>query len=269
MKKNTPKKINYVILISPRTGSTFFCDMLYNLNIMDKIDPFYEILHPDILKNSKKIPDKKFLINEFDKNRIKGMSGFKIMYGQLDKILTKKNIPIEKSIDLFPEKTKFIVITRRNVLRQAISFLKALKLNEWKKTNNPNKQKEISLKNCEIDRKIHELKKENLLIKKFCKVNNIEPLTLCYEDFADNKEIALKKILDYLDAKIENPIIKTSLVKQSDDVTEKIIKNYSGIMTKSKNRQKIYFLKRDILNPFYRLFSFIKRRIAKYKKVKN
>lgn len=105
--------------------------------------------------------------------------------------------------DLFPN-CKHVYLTRRNKIRQAVSWWKAIKDNVWhlKATESQAVDQDFFETHYDFDA-IHHLFREASLrecaIEDYFSRNNIKPLTLVYEDFIDRFEETLKQILDFLD----------------------------------------------------------------------
>ncbi len=105
--------------------------------------------------------------------------------------------------DLFPN-CKHIYLTRRNKIRQAVSWWKAIKDNVWhlKEGVSQALDQEFFETHYDFDA-IHHLFREASLrecaIEDYYSRNNITPLTLVYEDFIDRFEETIKEILNFLE----------------------------------------------------------------------
>lgn len=268
MRNKKEQDINYVILAEPRTGSTLLCNILENLGILnhpDEANNNYELefdIKKNIFKNT--TPDV-FFHDLLSKNRVNNISGFKFMIKNLELYGKTSNYTLKYLLNSFPKDTKFIWIRRKNLLRQVISFLRAKKSNEWiaYKKDKKKTAKEHKISNIEIDSTIIKWIKDNNNFEKVLKQNNINPLFIYYEDLIDNKKVTIKKILSFLNIELRDMSIKTNLVKQSDEITENIVSNYSGIMKKIDLEKKSTFFKVVILDYIYKLILFIKRGIKK------
>lgn len=251
--KKDKQPINYIILTTPRTGSTMLCNILENLGLLSSVynsNNDYELeFKPkeNILRDIK--PDI-FFSELLDKNRINNISGFKFMIKHLEIYGENASYDLGYLLKSFPIGTKFIYLTRKNKIRQAVSFLKAKEDKKWIsfKDNNTLNKTEYNITNKEIDYFIRQENKIDYRIKNVFRENNINSLEIHYEDLVDNKKSTIKKILNYLNIEIKTSKIKTDLKKQSNDITEEIVGKYNGVFIKNGWRRKFYFLKIDTLD---------------------
>lgn len=132
--------------------------------------------------------------------------------------------------DLFPN-CKHIFMTRRNKVRQAVSWWKAINDGIWHKHNNDDSNKDESLKDKYDSNALHHLLKETVLrecaIQEYFKNENINPLTIVYEDFISDYENTIRRILDFLELDHSNIIIQAPpIFKTATDFSEEWVQRF-------------------------------------------
>jgi LPS sulfotransferase NodH len=143
---------------------------------------------------------------------------------QLAPIALAKNFP----------KLKYIWLTRREKVRQAISYYRATKTGQWwnipEVTRHAN---DIQQPDFDFER-IQYL--EGLLVRhetnwhKFFDENEIDPLVLVYEDFAQTLESAVDEVLSYVGLSRPKEVdLSSRLLRQSDLLTETWVEMYTHL----------------------------------------
>lgn len=125
---------------------------------------------------------------------------------------------------------KFIWITRRNKVRQAVSWWKAVQTNEWgrRQGNSPRAGQEPVYNFAAID----QLTNESLMREAGWQAHFSEwqarPLTIVYEDFVDHYVETVAQVLDFLG--ITEPYTirehEITLVRQADGLSEEWVQRY-------------------------------------------
>jgi len=153
-------------------------------------------------------------------------------------IATLKGIPEDEAIDeekliqdLFPN-CKHIFLTRRNKVRQAVSWWKAIKDNQWHLEPNQHHKNEADFyeKNYDFDALSHLLKETALrecAIQAYYTKHDIQPLTLVYEDFIKDFKGTIKHIIDYLEIEYDHLNIKEMYYqKTANEHSEKWVQRF-------------------------------------------
>jgi LPS sulfotransferase NodH len=128
---------------------------------------------------------------------------------------------------------KYVWLTRRHKTRQAISYYRASKTDKWWHIPGVNDEVPPLTPEFDFDRINH---LERLLLnheaqwQKYFDENNIDPLLLVYEEFADDPAVAVREVLMYMGLSAPKGInLETRLHRQSDAVTEKWVETYSEL----------------------------------------
>ena len=234
-----PEK-SYIIWFRQRTGSTLLCKFLEETKVAghpgEWLGEFY--VNHDLF-SLHACSDLTALQNKFWETGTtpNGVLGIKI--GFVDNHLKemmynfRNTIEDQQSTDyqlwemLFPN-CHHIFMTRRNKVRLAVSWWKAIQTNQWYKLNGEKDKQDIpyeEIKNKYDFDAIRHLLLEAVLseagMQEFFTRNDITPLTLVYEDFIQDFEGSIRKILKYL--AIDTPALSVGepfFDRLSDNISE-------------------------------------------------
>jgi LPS sulfotransferase NodH len=124
---------------------------------------------------------------------------------------------------------RYVWLTRRDKLRQAISFSKALQTNVWALTgprtaDRPHPQYDAD----SITALLQRIRDDEMRIRKYFSVSGIEPFTVVYEEFDSRYDATCSDILEYLgvEAPKDLRLAKPRFAKQRDSQTEEWVRRY-------------------------------------------
>jgi LPS sulfotransferase NodH len=125
---------------------------------------------------------------------------------------------------------RHIFMTRRNKVRLAVSWWKAIKSQEWHRRAGAS-PKSVDLTDAYSFDAIHHLFRECSMreagIQEFFSEGNIVPLTIVYEDFIREYEKNLRKILAYLELDTANVALPApSLEPTADSISEAWVQRF-------------------------------------------
>lgn len=226
---NTDKQFTpFVVIFQARSGSTYLID---SLNSHPQIDAHFEVL----VENAKKIRKGKLKPNnqlEFvDRLLSKPPNSHNIVAVGFK---TKLKEIVEKSrfADLLRKKqAKIICLTRKNLIKQTVSLLRAVKLNQetgdWNLYEPENKPKalKIDLDDCRIWLK--QLEDEKQRIFNYVDSLRLPSLYLSYEDLLEKKDITFERIFSFL--KVEPQMLNASCFKNTSDNLSQEILNFDEV----------------------------------------
>ncbi|MBI5963781.1 MAG: sulfotransferase [Chloroflexi bacterium] len=228
-------KLSYTIWFSQRTGSTLLCKAIESTGVAgvprewfncppDLLTNFHQKNHADLQEYLYKLgstPNGVFAINH---------SFYEPHFTQL--IETLRNFPACGSATIkrtavwervFPNH-RHIFMTRRNKVRLAVSWWKAIQSTEWHvPTNEPRKPVDLSDKYSfdAINHLYNECSMREAGIQEFFTEGGITPLNIFYEDFIHNYEQTIRTILNYLELDSKSvTIAPPALAKLADTVSE-------------------------------------------------
>ena len=135
----------------------------------------------------------------------------------------------EMVADLFPS-LHYIWLTRRNKVRQAVSFSKALQTTVWMsyRRRETRKPQPAAYDFQHIRRQLHRLVLQEAQWQEYFNAAGVTPLTIVYEDFAQDYNQTIRRVLDFLDLKLPEDfwLQKPYLVKQADEESERWVQRY-------------------------------------------
>jgi len=154
-----------------------------------------------------------------------------------DELLDLKGITTddeEKDLwaDLFPD-VKDIFLLRRNKVRQAVSWWKAIQDNEWHIEAGKSRITDQSFYEDKYDFKaILHLWKESMLreanMQDYFTRFQIKPLTLVYEDYIQDLERTIAQIFEFLNIKDQFTFPEVRYKKTADDISELWVERFKN-----------------------------------------
>lgn len=227
-------EISYAILTTPRSGSTYLCDLLDSTNIAGRPREHLRFAAQELA-----------LYCNFDYLRLlnnvmqycttdNGVFGTKIISHFLFEL--KQTKPDFKQI--FKSIDKFILLIRKDKLAQAVSLVLAQKTAIWHlHTNKKDPTYQLKLANIEIDRallddveqKYHFIHRQEARLRKMLASHQQEPLEIFYEDILEDTPGQIERILDFLAiAKPESSLIQinSGVKKMPSEISQEIMRQY-------------------------------------------
>ena len=227
----------YFVCATARSGSSYFCDGLSSTGLVGKPNEY--LLHSQWWKD---VGINAYIKMVSKEKRSNNVVGIKFMWFSFQRILDKiergfKTADREyKIFEKIIPYSKYIYLTRRDKVRQAISYYKASKTGVWfdkkseinekeKRTNTMNRLK-FNFFSIEFFLQTN-LNYENEWIKYFQR-NSITPLNISYEELDNDFNKTIIKALKYIgvDTGWQNVSIKSELERLSDNTTEDWCKRY-------------------------------------------
>lgn len=223
----------YIVASSPRTGSYLLCEGLEATGIAGRptevFSPHFQNLWRERWAVEQTVGFAPYLRAALAYGTTSnGVYGVKIHWMHLDQLARDAKFSGNSAdvlAHLFPE-ARFIHIVRRDRRAQAISYFRALATNEWWRIEGlPNDQIRGSDPRLDV---AAVLQLETALAGHerawiaFFAERNIVPLTIQYEELADDYRGELARALDFLgvDVSAAQRVPEPRLVVQADDVTQ-------------------------------------------------
>ena len=232
-------KVTYAIVTSPRSGSTYFCDLLESTGIAGYPTEHLRLAAQELARYC-----------DFDYLRLlhnllqyrttdNGVFGTKLISHFLFEF-QQTRFDFKQ---IFSSLDKFIFLTRRDKLAQAVSLVLAQQTDIWHirdVANNINYQAKLKdidinddlLKN--VEQKLDFIDHQEARLKKILADNKVEPLILVYEDIVEDAESQINQVLEFLE--IEKPShciinVDSKIKKMPSNISQEII----NIFQKRKN----------------------------------
>jgi len=231
--------ISYLICATNRSGSFLLCEALKNTGIAGNPEEYFWRDDEPFWKERWKVSDYgDYLSKAIEQGTSSnGVFGAKLMWGYFDdfvgklrQILNYQQINLPALLpQIFPN-LHYIQIIRRDKVRQAISFWRAIETNiwGWAEDKKPIPEKEPNF-NYEAIRKLEqEIITHEAAWKNYFEVSQIKPYVVIYEEFVPRYEETARDVLRFLDISIPSNMkfAERKLKKQSDGLTEKWVEAY-------------------------------------------
>jgi len=231
-------RLSYTIWFSQRTGSTLLCKTLEATQVAGNPGEWlYGWLNDQYSSDPEKLQMRLWEIGT-TKNGVFGLkhSFHEPHFSQIIELLRKfPNCPQEEANRVkiwehaFPNH-RYIFMTRRNKIRLAVSWWKAIQTQEWHRLSGA-PAKSVDLSDAYNFDAIHHLYNECSMreagIQEFFSEGNIVPLTIVYEDFIQEYEKTVRKVLEFLELDTMSiNIYPPALAQTADDLSEEWVQRF-------------------------------------------
>ena len=221
MKREWGTTMQYIICSSPRTGSSLLAHTMVAMGVGNP----REFLNPAMTKYfslcgvehfMKPTPDA-YIDRLKREHTVNDVFAIKTHYTDLARVPDIFN----NVGALFPN-AKFIAVTRRNVLRQALSASRAVQTNAWN-AYEP-EQKKPRFNPCAVLKHVVHILGELERWEAFFKSNGIRPLRIVYEDLDADYYNTVERVTSFLG--VSGSIPPPPLKKQADATTEEWVSRF-------------------------------------------
>lgn len=260
---------SYIIFATQRSGSTLLCEALRNTQVAGNPAEFFTQSIVSRLSQQWELPaDERAAylqkVHEIGTTP-NGVFGFKLIWPYfgycLDVLRQIEGNERLSDDDLL--KSAFpayhaVMITRRDKVRQAISFWRALHTKKWQQVHplyelteklyraatqrpEPTSGSEPTAFDFqEVEKCLDVIMDNEKEMQSYFASHDIHPFTVVYEDFVDAYEETALQLLDYLHIPVPQNLsfVARRLIKQANDQTEDWVRQYHQM----KQRQEISYL---------------------------
>ncbi len=230
--------INYIICATPRSGSTLLCEALRNSGLAGNPDEYFGSMHVERWTEKWQThSEKEYLDKVIAYGRGgNGVWGIKIMrlYWQdvINHLQRATGFTEVSETELlnacFPD-LRYIWITRRNKVRQAISWMKFVQGSAWHWENEkPQELTGLEFKPDVIEAFISQTAIDETAWLEFFQKLGVQPYVVVYEDFTHAYEETAKDILKYLGIPFQKKLVfgQRRMKKQADVLTDEWVQKY-------------------------------------------
>lgn len=202
---------SYFICTTPRCGSNLLCEILTNTGVVGRPHEYFnENFMSYWFETFNASTYDEYLPKVLEATATNGVFGVKLMGGEHfnDLINRLKQLPDHQNQDIPPSEMianvfpnlKYIWLSRRNKVRQSVSFMKAEKTGIWRSDHpEPDVKTEPIFSQEAINHYLQAIIWQNIAWQEYFSKANIIPLTLVYEDFTQSLEETVRTVLDYLE----------------------------------------------------------------------
>ena len=229
-----PPLLSYAILTTPRSGSTYLCDLLDSTNIAGHPSEHLRLAAQELSRycnfNYLSLLDHLKQYRTTD-NRV---FGTKIISHFLFEL--KQSKPDFRQI--FRSIDKFILLVRKDKLAQAVSLEIAQQTEIWHLRDRASsidyrsKLENIKIDNTllnNIEKKYDFINRQEARLRKILSNNKIEPLEVVYEDILEDTQLQIERIIDFIGiAKPEHYLmnIDSKIQRMPSKISQEIIRQY-------------------------------------------
>jgi LPS sulfotransferase NodH len=236
---------SYLIMATPRSGSYLLCENLIRTRLAGNPTEYFGPSQTESIMNYLGISSYKqcldWIITQGTTSN--GVFGGKVIWGfheafvhHLRETLDDEELPTHEILfKAFPN-LHYIWITRRDKVRQAISYSKAIKTDAWIDLRNGSSpeatlgnQQEATFDYWTIEGLRRYLEQHDEEMQQYFATCSIQPFKVVYEDFVDAFEETIKQILDFLHIPRPERLAlgkERTLQKQANDQSEEWHQRY-------------------------------------------
>jgi LPS sulfotransferase NodH len=230
----TPKNCYFVCTL-PRSGSWLLCESLEQTRIAGRPREYFE---PKLFekKPEARYPEElaRIIRAGTTKNGVFGVKFHWYQFEYMSQIIApdrRAEVSIPCLVAEQFANLRYVWLTRRDKVRQAVSYFRASKTGQWWKIPGVNTDDDDpATPKFDFDR-IRYL--EQLLVngeakwQKYFEEYDIDPLVLVYEEFSDDHESAVLEVLSYLGLHSPRQMnLKPRLLRQADALTQEWVERY-------------------------------------------
>jgi LPS sulfotransferase NodH len=231
-----PIRLSYLICTTPRSGSNFLCEVLRSTGVAGRPDEYF--WNPALWQEPWDTPKLMAYVREVREigTTPNGVFGAKLMWHYLGDLLPRlaaiadlrDTDPLAILSATFPN-LRYIQLTRRDKVRQGISWYRAWKTHAWRSTDrHPGADAEPAFNYSEISSLVEQAIVGDQSWQELFQQHGIEPLVITYEDLAAAPTQTALRILDHLD--LPRPAApwppSWQHQRQSDAVTDAWVRQY-------------------------------------------
>ena len=225
----TEPRVSYLVCSIPRSGSSLLCELLGNTGLAGAPAEFF---HPDkmaALSERWGVETQDDYLRELlaRKTSPNGVFGLKAHWGQY-----KPRFGEADPRAAFPN-AQLLFITRRDRLRQAISWVRALQTLKWATHDNPRPRPEV-FDADHITQQLVRIDREEEIWESMFREWEIEPHRVVYEEFVGAQEQCVREVLGILgvDAPggldLPPPVLGRQADALSDEWAERYLADIGG-----------------------------------------
>lgn len=223
-------KISYAILTTPRSGSTYFCELLDSTGIAGHPYEHLRLAAQELTRHCD-FDYLRLLYNLMQyKTTSNGVFGTKLISHFLFEFLRAK----PDCQQIFDSIDKYILLVRRDKVAQAVSLVIAQKTEIWHIRNNNNISYQSKLDHIDIDdsllknveQKYNFINNQEARLRKILAKRKIDALEVVYEDIVEDANFQINRILNFLEiVKPSNYIenANSEVKKMPSHISQKII----------------------------------------------
>lgn len=222
--ERTQARRSYLVCSLPRSGSSLLCELLGATGVAGAPTEFF---HPDkmaALRERWGVATLDEYVRELlaRKTSPNGVFGAKAHWGQYRPAFGEAD-----PRTLFPD-ARLVLITRRDRLRQAVSWVRALQTRRWDEQDRPAVDRPPVFDYEDIATKLMRIDREEEAWEALFERYGIAPQRIVYEDFIDARDETVRAVLEALgmDAPSDLHLPPPKLARQADELSQEWVERY-------------------------------------------
>jgi trehalose 2-sulfotransferase len=235
----TAFRASYVICTTPRSGSNFLCELLQSTEVAGRPDEYF--WDPPAGHERWSPEEYRAYVERIQQagTTPSGVFGLKLMWGYFDAVVARlatltgraESSPPAILATVFPN-LKYVWLTRRDKVRQAISWHRALASQRWRSTDaTAEGTPEPTFDFAAIDGLVDVATADDRSWRDFFTLHGIAPLVIVYEELEQDPEQACRQVLDFLGLSVSTR--SSSRVwrhqRQADGLTDAWVRRYHAL----------------------------------------
>ena len=231
--------LSYLVCATPRSGSSFLCEVLSNTGVAGRPDDYF--WNPPFwfaqwgVTEFSGFADRLML----EGTTSNGVFGSKLMRDQLGDVATQfasflglgEAPPPQVLAAAFPD-LHYIWLTRRDKVRQGISYYRAMETKVWRSTDVYKVAQVRPSFNFEaIQSLVHLCTWEDDAWQDYFREHAIEPCKVVYEDLLESPAVVVQRVLSFLGIQAPDPLFVEGAwrhQRQSDAISEEWLERYQA-----------------------------------------
>ena len=229
---------SYLICATPRSGSFLLCEALKNTGLAGQPEEYFWRNDEPFWKERWRISSyTDYVAGAISQGTTpNGVFGAKIMWGYFDDFVGKlhsipgyEERPVAELLSTVFPNLHYLWMTRRDKVRQAISFERAIQTNSWAMTDETRPLTgELHFDFACIDALVHLIEAHEAAWHHYFAENGITPFTVVYEGFVASYEHTAIQILHELRIPVPEPVqfAPRRMRRQADARSEEWTQHY-------------------------------------------
>lgn len=216
----------YMVCSLPRSGSSLLCELLAGSGVAGNPAEFFDRARMAALRAEWGAASFEDYLNEL-RARMSGSNavfGFKAHFPQLREAFRARDVT-----RVFPD-LRCVHVSRRGVLRQAVSFARAEQTRQWT-SRGPLRGEPPRFDAAHIRGLLERIQREEQLWESFFERHGSTPHRVVYEDLAEAPAATVLEVLAYLEIDVPDGlrIGPPRLQRQADLVSEEWVRRYQEL----------------------------------------
>ena len=215
---------SFAVCALPRSGSSLLCELLFDTGLAGAPAEYFDETLMTSFRRRWGVSTSAGYLEALlaRKTGPNGVFGFKAHFFQL-----VEAFPDDELERAFPS-LRYVFIARRDRLRQAISWARAIQTGKWASDHQVAEHNGISFRRQQIDRLLEGIAERECRWEARFAASGVEPLRITYEELVAAPAQTVRSVLRHIG--VESPdsieLSPPSLGRQADEATEEWVNRY-------------------------------------------